>query len=338
MNRVPRISIKQVSNGKFQTDFTDPSTGKRHRNQYESLAEAELAKTDIEDKYRGGNTAYFSKMLIGELIKKHLEDRPQSKLLERKNVFKAFNDQFGSIKLTFLSEDLLRKWLLGLQAENNYTDQNMLHIKSQLNHFFNYLVEKNYYIISPLSKIKFKRKSSTQHRTVLSKEEIQSLLEKAQAISPVTLYPFLYTLVHTGMRRSEALDLTWNRVDNHNGLIHLVNTKTGENRSISMSEKLAKLLKSMPQTHDHVFTNGQHGPLRRQSLNRLIDKLRRHCVLSKHWGCHTFRHSFAYHYLKQGGQMYQLQAILGHSTIHLTVDLYGRITAEDIEKPSPFDF
>ena len=58
----------------------------------------------------------------------------------------------------------------------------------------------------------------------------------------------------------------------------------------------------------------------------------------KNWGCHSLRHSFAFNYLRKGGQMYQLQAILGHRSIQMTVDLYGQIQAKDIERPSPYDF
>jgi len=53
---------------------------------------------------------------------------------------------------------------------------------------------------------------------------------------------------------------------------------------------------------------------------------------------HCFRHSFAYHYLRKGGEICQLQAILGHRSIQMTIDLYGQITAKDVEYPSPFGF
>ena len=55
------------------------------------------------------------------------------------------------------------------------------------------------------------------------------------------------------------------------------------------------------------------------------------------WGSHSLRHSFAYNFLKQGGRMYQLQAILGHRSIGVTVDLYGQLQAQDIDCPSPYE-
>jgi len=34
--------------------------------------------------------------------------------------------------------------------------------------------------------------------------------------------------------------------------------------------------------------------------------------------------------------MYQLQAILGHKSIGVTVDLYGQLKAQDVEDSSPY--
>jgi hypothetical protein len=36
--------------------------------------------------------------------------------------------------------------------------------------------------------------------------------------------------------------------------------------------------------------------------------------------------------------MYQLQAVLGHKSIQMTVDLYGNLKAVDVENPSPYGF
>ena len=35
--------------------------------------------------------------------------------------------------------------------------------------------------------------------------------------------------------------------------------------------------------------------------------------------------------------MYQLQAILGHRSIDVTVDLYGQLQAQDVDCPSPYE-
>ncbi len=76
----------------------------------------------------------------------------------------------------------------------------------------------------------------------------------------------------------------------------------------------------------------------RAHLHRVLEKFKKeHPTVNQDWAFHDLRHSFAYNYLKKGGDMYALQAILGHRQIKLTVDLYGQLKARDVANPSPFD-
>lgn len=58
----------------------------------------------------------------------------------------------------------------------------------------------------------------------------------------------------------------------------------------------------------------------------------------KKFRCHDLRHSFAFNFINKGGHMNQLQAILGHKQIGLTVNLYGNFKAQNVSKASPFEF
>ena len=58
--------------------------------------------------------------------------------------------------------------------------------------------------------------------------------------------------------------------------------------------------------------------------------------VEKKWTPHDLRHSFAHNYLKKEGNMYALQALLGHKSITMTVNYYGQIQASDVEMVSPY--
>lgn len=52
---------------------------------------------------------------------------------------------------------------------------------------------------------------------------------------------------------------------------------------------------------------------------------------------HAFRHTFAKHYIKSGGNAFKLQKLLGHSSLTVTQDyisLFGEDLAEDFGKHS----
>ena len=50
------------------------------------------------------------------------------------------------------------------------------------------------------------------------------------------------------------------------------------------------------------------------------------------WCVSDFRHSFAVNFLSKGGDMKDLQYILGHYNVHLTRQLYGEVTKKTLSK------
>lgn len=136
------------------------------------------------------------------------------------------------------------------------------------------------------------------------------------------------------------MNLKWSEVNFATKYITFLETKNGASRHIKMSVNLEEYLFNLFQRRqgEYVFTNENGNQLNRMKVQRMINAFKEAHPMQKDWNYHALRHSFAFNFLKNGGDMYKLKAILGHKTIAMTVDLYGDLRAEDIEDPSPYNF
>jgi integrase/recombinase XerD len=214
----------------------------------------------------------------------------------------------------------------------------MENLKANVSPFFEFLVDTNIIRENPFAKVVIPRGKSNKKHEKLTEAEIKDLLERVKAASPNLIYPVVYFLAQTAARLGEARDLKWDQVNFENGTIHFLQTKNGQDRLIQMSAQLADFLKNHPKTCDYVFVNIQGEHWRVPQYRKQFQNVRAEIGFGKHWTNHGFRHSFAFNYLRQGGDMRQLQYILGHLKLEMTVDLYGKITPADITAGSPFEF
>lgn len=331
--------IYKLNTGQYQLSYWHPIEQKRVRNKFSTKKEAKIYCLELENHYSAKNLTSFSNQPVGRLIDIHLFNCPNTKFTARKNTYNAFRKRFDHFPIVNLTKKELQAWLQEIKQQNNYTDKNLIRIKSNINFLMKWLLEEQYIHHNPLQGVQFKRNLPPKRaRVILSTDEIKLALERVKTYSPDVLYPVIYTLIHTGARRSEVMTLKWENVDFATGFINFRHTKNGESRRVRMSKPLEEFLKNHPKQNHCVFTNQYGEPLGRGKLQRLMKGFKRRFPSQKQWNCHDLRHSFAYNFLKKGGEMYQLKAILGHKTIQMTVDLYGNLKAVDIENPSPFEF
>ena len=190
-----------------------------------------------------------------------------------------------------------------------------------------------------LKRIKFRRNvKSKRERILFDENELLQLLNVARSFDDKIFHPFLYTLAQTGARRSEVMHITWKNYDPSLSLITFAKTKNGEIRRIHINSKLKALIENQNKDNIYIFTNERSLPLGRAKVQRMINKFKHEHPSFGNWNYHDLRHSFAYNFLSKGGEMYQLQAILGHKTIQMTVDLYGNLKSQNVKNPSPYSF
>lgn len=143
----------------------------------------------------------------------------------------------------------------------------------------------------------------------LTVEQINKLLSKMDEFS---LNPHVKILTKislaTGARWGEAEGLTLSRL--HDGRLTFTKTKSGKNRSIPVSSELFN------EIQNHLRLHGCFS----HSLSAFRRALRAANIeLPAGQSAHVLRHSFASHFVMNGGDILTLQKMLGHSTINMTM-------------------
>lgn len=152
-------------------------------------------------------------------------------------------------------------------------------------------------------------------------------------------------MLDTGIRASELCSLKVEDLDNKNNRIFVRTGKGMKERLLPFSPRTGQMIwRYLAVRKDYR----QDDPLFVSKLNRIIDRRkladmfanigRRAGIKNVH--PHRFRHTFAIQYLRNGGNAYTLQAMLGHSTLE-TVKIYLKIAQVDIDlvhrRASPVD-
>jgi integrase/recombinase XerD len=149
----------------------------------------------------------------------------------------------------------------------------------------------------------------------------------------------LSVLLDTGIRASELLDLEIENVHiaPREGWLR-VTGKGDKEREVGLGTKSRAYLhawlkryRKVPNGNgeQHVFLSHKRTPLTINGLDQLLYRLRdRAKITGVRVSAHTFRHTYAMNFLLQGGDVYTLSRLMGHSSVQVT-EIYLRAIKSD---------
>jgi integrase len=145
----------------------------------------------------------------------------------------------------------------------------------------------------------------------LTEQEIQALLTACSKSRNKKLHAAVVITLNTGLRRGELLGLEWQRVDLSRSVIRLEITKSGKRRELPINDACYRALVSLePKESGRLFdTKHIHTAYASAVEAAKLDDVT----------FHTLRHTFASWAMMRGASLRELQELLGHATLQMTM-------------------
>jgi len=215
--------------------------------------------------------------------------------------------------------------------------------------FFHWLVNHNYLVVNPVVQIRTPKTEKALIR-VFTEDELERLdaacdrPAKGRSLTPderkamaARDRAFLWLLLSTGIRLSEACGLLFRDIDWDSGMI-FVRGKGAKERKVPFGRVARQHLntyitywRGVPAdpVNEHVFLNAFGHPLRPHSAQAIFRRLKEVAgIRDKRVSAHTCRHWFAVNCIKRGMPSTVLQSLLGHEQLEM-INTYVRLAEQD---------
>jgi integrase/recombinase XerD len=141
-----------------------------------------------------------------------------------------------------------------------------------------------------------------------------------------------------------VVNLKWGDIDFDNDLIRLTVVKSRKQQFIPLSSTLKNVLKGYliyrkGGTDDYIFCNQFGEQLQKCGIDSAIRRYNGQRGVNK-TSVHLFRHTFAKLWILNGGDIFRLQKILGHSSLDIVkeyVNMFSSDLQQDFDEFNPLE-
>ncbi len=335
------VKIYPSKDNTFLATYLHPLSKDRVRKVFANRRDAEAYKNDVEEKFTLADAQDYRGLSVEDLVILFQNENPDSNFSCSKLHVRDFLETFGKSKVDALSSQDFKFWMDAIQVENNLKEITMRGLKSDLEVFFRFAIDKEIISESPLKPLYFKKSvPDVNTRNLLTPEQINEILQKAKEYGPGYLYPILKIFAETAAKHTDVVDLIWKQVDLEKREVKFLRTDKCQERTLPISEELTSLLEKKKKAFGPVFMTYYKEPFTKNKLSTLVNefKVKGNCKIK--WTPMDLRHSFSVNFLLKGGNINRLQYILGHGSVYETKKMYGAVVTEKFKNTavSPFEF
>lgn len=325
---MPKVAKPRRHGNRWQINWTDGTGKRRYKTypRYQDAAEA-LRKHQTEaDSVRAGRANPIrTGMTFAELADEWLKAKAHKRSLrqDRSRLNNHLRPAFARLPLEDITPARIDRFRRDLtdRVSRNTTRLILALLRSMLR-----LAERRAWLRrAPI--IELPKPVDMPYDWIETPREVTKLLKAAQEEGYPGLMEFYATAVYTGLRAGELCGLCWPDLSFDRRLITVQRsynrpTKSNKVRHVPILDPLLPVLRKWhAEGYDArvVFPNRQgnmHAPSARV-LNRIFHRCLARAGISR-VTFHALRHTFASHWVLNGGDLYRLQRILGHASIDTT--------------------
>jgi site-specific recombinase XerD len=188
--------------------------------------------------------------------------------------------------------------------------------RNGLQFFYRYTLDKQWEWLSIVKPPQVKRIPD-----ILTSAQVSQVINQTKQLR---YQVFFMTLYSTGLRLSEALNLTIHDIDKSTMLVHVRDGKGGKDRMVPLPELTLLALRCYWKTHRHarLLFPGTYTktatPMDKGSVQKALKRVLVDVKIKKNISPHSLRHCYATHLLEQGLDLRSLQQLLGHASLNTT--------------------
>ncbi|MCK9443275.1 MAG: tyrosine-type recombinase/integrase [Tissierellaceae bacterium] len=280
--------------------------------------------------------ANISKILDIFLLDRELKGNTEKTIFNYRQQIQYFIDFTGDIDVKNINLHLLNEYQLYLKTKDRYENhpfkgKDVGSIKKitlqsyirQLRVFIKYLYDEEYLEIDLTKKFKLP-KAPKKVIEVLTDDEINILFSVYKETSELELRNkcIIALMLDSGLRKSEVIALEYDDIYFTNNYIK-VSGKGQKERIVPLGVTTKKLLmkyisnRSMTEYQSkRLFINKNLMPLSDNAIKMMFVRLKKRTGIER-LHAHLLRHTFATKYIINGGDIFSLQQILGHTTLDM---------------------